>query len=393
MRGRSLGAILMILGTSIGAGMIALPVAAAQENYLLSLLLLAASWMIMAFGAFALLEVNLWFGRGTNIISMARGTLGRPGQFVAWIVYLLLLYSLLAAYVSGISDVIHALLAAIGINTPRWADALIAVLVLGYVIYRGIGSVDLMNRLLMTIKLLIYIVLVLLLTGKIQLQHLSVLNSHWTFDTVMVMLTSFGFANIIPSLVDYLDRDAKRVHRAVLIGSLIPMIMYAIWIAIIQGIVPRAELMQIAAQGHTVSGLLTAVQAHASIAWLGFAANIFISICAFTSFLGVALSMTDFLADGLTVNKQTFKGASLVYPLTFVPPILAVIFAPNIFIKGLSYAGICCIILLIILPLLMLLSGRHVKKYQHGYRIPGGWIMVVIGLIIASALFIGTIIN
>lgn len=393
MRGRSLGAILMILGTSIGAGMIALPVAAAQENYLLSLLLLAASWMIMAFGAFALLEVNLWFGRGANIISMARGTLGLPGQFIAWIVYLLLLYSLLAAYISGIGDVIHVLLAAVSINLPRWCDALIAVLSLGYVIYRGIGSVDLMNRLLMATKLLIYIVLVLLLTGKIKVEHLSVLNSHWTFDTIMVMLTSFGFANIIPSLVDYLDRDAKRVHRAVLIGSLIPMIMYAIWIAIVQGIVPRAELLQIAAQGHTVSGLLTVVQQHASIAWLGVAANIFISICAFTSFLGVALSMTDFLADGLTVNKHTIKGASLVYPLTFIPPIFAVIFAPNIFIKGLSYAGMCCIILLIILPLLMLLSGRHVKKYQHDYRIPGGWITVVIGLIIASALFIGTVIH
>ena len=382
----------MILGTSIGAGMIALPIAAAQENYLLSVLLLLGSWLVMALGAFALLEVNLWFGKGTNIISMARGTLGVPGQVVAWVVYLLLLYSLLAAYVSGISDVVHVIIQSLfKVTSPRWADALIAISTLGYVIYRGIHSVDMMNRLLMGSKLLIYVVLVLLLTGKINISNLSILDSHWTFDTIMVMVTSFGFANIIPSLVDYLDRDAKRIHRAVLIGSLIPMVMYAIWIAIIQGIVPRAELLQIARQGHTIAGLIASVQQHTSITWLGFAANIFISICAFTSFLGVALSMVDFLADGLSINKQTAKG-SIFYILTFIPPIIAVIFAPNIFIKGLSYAGICCIILLIILPLLMLLSGRHVKKYEHSYRVPGGNVTVVIGLIIAMALLVGTLV-
>jgi tyrosine-specific transport protein len=100
--------------------------------------------------------------------------------------------------------------------------------------------------------------------------------------------------------------------------------------------------------------------------------------------------MTDFFADGLAINKYS-KNGIIVYLLTFLPPILVVVLAPNIFIKGLSYAGICCIILLIALPLAMLLSGRHIKKYQHTYRMPGGWVTIVIGLVIAAALLIGLI--
>ena len=45
----------------------------------------------------------------SNIISMAKGTIGLPGQIIAWISYLLLLYALLCAYIAGASAVLHLL--------------------------------------------------------------------------------------------------------------------------------------------------------------------------------------------------------------------------------------------------------------------------------------------
>ena len=43
---------------------------------------------------------------------------------------------------------------------------------------------------------------------------------------------------------------------------------------------------------------------------IGIFAKVFISICAITSFLGVALSLTDFIADGLQTEKKGIEGGS-----------------------------------------------------------------------------------
>jgi len=90
-----LGSILLIVGTSIGAGMLALPIATAQLGFFGSLILLLICWFVMTAGALLLLEVNLWLPQNSNLISMAKATIGPIGQIVAWITYLLLLYYLL----------------------------------------------------------------------------------------------------------------------------------------------------------------------------------------------------------------------------------------------------------------------------------------------------------
>ena len=68
--------------------------------------------------------------------------------------------------------------------------------------------------------------------------------------------------------------------------------------------------------------------------------------------------VTDFIADGIKRSK-TGKGRILIYTLTYLPPLIIVLIAPGIFIKALSYAGIWCILLLIVLPIGMLYAGRY----------------------------------
>ena len=46
------GGMLMILGTCVGAGMLAIPIVSAHESFRLSALLLIAAWLCMTVGAF-----------------------------------------------------------------------------------------------------------------------------------------------------------------------------------------------------------------------------------------------------------------------------------------------------------------------------------------------------
>ncbi|MDQ2993527.1 MAG: hypothetical protein M3R00_01060, partial [Pseudomonadota bacterium] len=101
-----LGAILLIAGTSIGAGMLALPVVTAEHGFIASAILLISCYIVMTYTALLMLEVNLWLPSGANIISMTKETLGRTGEIIASLSYLLLLYCLISAYLAGLNSLI-----------------------------------------------------------------------------------------------------------------------------------------------------------------------------------------------------------------------------------------------------------------------------------------------
>lgn len=88
MRSRFIGGILLIVGTSIGGGMLALPVANAATGFWQSSIFLFLCWVIMTLGAFFILEANLYLPRGKHMVSMAQATLGNLGLLAAWVSYL-----------------------------------------------------------------------------------------------------------------------------------------------------------------------------------------------------------------------------------------------------------------------------------------------------------------
>lgn len=366
MNKKIIGSILMILGTSVGAGMLALPIVTAQESIPMSLLMLISSWAVMTIGAFCILEVSCWLAPQSNMISMADKTLGRWGKVTTWVIYLLLLYSLTCAYLSGISDIIQAILAYFHLNIPRWLATILGLLIFGSIVQRGIGFVDVINRSLMSVKLLAYLVLVVFILKNINIQYLFNGDYIWEGNVFTLMLTSFGYAIIIPSLRSYLDNDKKLLKKVMLIGSLIPLVLYALWIVVIQGLIPRlgAEgLNSILASDSMNSMLMHSIGIALHSTWCSYIVKLFIAICALTSFLGVSVCLTDFIADGLSIKKSG-QSSFLIYVISYLPPLLMVLLSPGLFILALNYAGVWCMILLIILPIMMLFAGRY-KNYKE----------------------------
>lgn len=385
MNSKLIGGILLVVGTSIGGGMLALPIAGAGGGFLYSSLLLLFCWMAMTFAAFLILEVNLWLPQNSNIISMAKTTLGTGGAIVAWISYLLLLYSLLSAYIAGGSDILHGLLLIIKINSSVSLDACVFVLVLGFIVFKGVQSVDYVNRGLMFTKLAALLILVVLLTPFIQIPDLSSGKAHMLLGSVMVMITSFGFASIVPSLRSYFHSDVAKLRKVILIGSLIPLICYIIWDLAIMGTLPsggKNGLIQMMQSGHSTTDLTNALAEYLHSNAVTQITRLFTSICMATSFLGVSLGLSDFLADGFNMEK---KGANAftIYGVTFLPPLAFVLYFHNAFIGGLNYAGICCVVLLMLLPALMTWQGRYQRQVAHGYQVAGGKFAVILLAIIS----------
>lgn len=394
LNSKLIGGILLIVGTSIGGGMLALPVAIAEVGFFNSLIFLVFCWAIMTVGALLILEVNLRLPAGSNMVSMARKTLGLPGQVLAWITYLFLLYTLLSAYISGGSDVLQGILQSAGISIPSYLTAIVFTVVFSQVVYHGIRAVDYVNRGLMFGKLAVYVLLVLIISPHVSLAMLSGGHAKAITGSLMILVTSFGFASIVPSLREYFHDDVTKLRHVIIYGSLIPLFCYIIWDAVIMGVIAREgsdSLMSLMQTAHATSGLTHALSQAVNSQWITNFFSFFTSICMVTAFLGVSIGLFDFLADGLNMKKSGIQGKSTLV-LTFLPPLFIVLINPGIYLHALSYAGICCVILLLLLPTAMTWQARRqdlAEMQVMERQVPGGNALLVgVGIIALFLLFL-----
>ncbi|OGT63482.1 MAG: hypothetical protein A3E85_04485 [Gammaproteobacteria bacterium RIFCSPHIGHO2_12_FULL_45_12] len=378
MKFRLLGSILLIVGSSIGAGMLALPLATSQLGFLGSVGLLFLCWFVMTAGGLLILEVNLWLPQSSHLISMAKATIGPVGQLLSWIMYLLLLYSLLCAYIAGGSDLFHHLFLSSHFAFPRWVASVLFTGLLGLVVFLGIHAVDYANRVLMMVKLGAFVSLAFCLAPFISAKHLMASGfSGATFAAALtVTVTSFGFSAIVPSLRVYFAGNVKKLRMAIIVGSLIPLVCYIVWDAAIMGVIPRGGqhgLMAVLHSTNATSDLVNTISAVASHGAVTLFAKLFTSVCVVTSFIGVALCLSDFLADGLQLEKKGMGGV-VIHLMVLMPPLLLVLFYPHVFVKALVYAGIYCVVLLVFIPACMAWVGRYHrhKTSESGYRVAGG---------------------
>lgn len=364
------GGILLVAGTAIGAGMLALPVLTAMGGFYPSLLLFFAVWLGTLFTALLVLEVSLWFDREVNFITMAGYTLGKAGKIAAWVLYLLLLYSLTAAYLAGSG----ALLSALGLNIPRFLEPFPLIVLFGFFVYMGTRAADYFNRLLMFGLVIAYVGLMATVLPHLDLTLFKTAVPRHLWAAVPVVVTSFGFHIVVPVLAGYLERDVKKLRLAIVIGSLIPLVVYILWEAATLGAVPVDFIHQDEMVTHSLSKLL-------GKPWITTFAESFSFFAIMTSFLGVSLCLSRFFADGLKANKI------IIIFLTFIPPLFFVFLYPRGFILALSYAGAIVALLSGILPSLMVWRGRKFHRGEVKYKVKGGTLALVLA-ILASLLVI-----
>ncbi len=381
--GPVLGGILLVAGTTIGVGMLGLPVMTGFMGFMPSMLLFLVCWLFMLFTGFLFIEINDAIGGNANLVTMAGKTLGLPGKAIAWVFYLLLLYSLVAAYISGCGPLFIEIFPEI---SPGFSKFLLPILFGGF-IYLGTRGVDLLNRGLMIGLILSYVILIALIPPHIQTNLLTHVSWPPFALAAPVVLTSFGYHIIIPSLATYLKHDKKALYKVVIIGSLLAFVINAIWQFLVLGSVPLDGpngLAEAWAQGIPATGPIANI-IKSPLVKIGAYAFSFFAIV--TSFLGVSLSLADFLTDGLKI-KKSWEGRLLAILLTFVPPLIFVFSYKRGFLMALEYAGAFVAILLIILPAAMawnLKSPKYLKTAKG--RILLTLTMLFALLIIATSIF------
>jgi len=395
-----IGCILILVGTCIGAGILALPLVSAAAGFTMSALLATGIWILMTVTALLVLEINLTFPNDSNSLGvMAKKILGRSGQAVTWITLLLLLYSVLAAYTSGASALFHSMFHLVGnINFPNWGSALLFVGILGGAVFWSTKTVDYTNRFLMVFKGLFLIASIALLMPYVDLPkimpHQEIHHSKYLGAAAPIFLTAFTFHMLIPSLRNYLKNDnRKELWLIVICGTTIPFILYLLWLIANLGTVPLLgevnSFTAIKRANTSVEGLVGAISAIVNNKLVTTAIGGFSNISMATSFLGVGLGLFDFLADGFKRSNTRF-GRLQTSLLTFIPPLIFALYYPEGFVIALGYAAIFIAILLVILPAIMAYSLRQTGKVKLDTNINKILFnkMLLIGIIVIATILI-----
>lgn len=390
-RGSLLGSTLLIAGSCIGIGTLGLPVSTAIAGFKPAVVMFILSWLFMMATGLLLLEVNIYFKQDVNLITMADKTLGKLGQAATWFLFLFLFYSIMVAYAAGSGELVADFAEeTFSLVIPKWVGSVGFVTILGVLVYFGAFAVDRLNRVLMAGLILTYFMLVMLGVPHVRREFLSYVDWSQCFWAIPVMIISFGYHNLIPSLTTYLDFDAKRMRKAIIIGSAIPLLGYLIWEWIILGVIPHEAFSTAMEEGNMVTHTFKNVVGRA---WIVDIMEYFAFFAIITSFIGVALSFVDFLADGFQIKKDRV-GKLIVCSMALVPPLVFSLLYPKLFIQALNYAGgFGAVILFGVLPALMAWVGRYRIKLWDKTILPGGKFTLLLIIFFGISVFILQLIN
>ncbi|MCI5051690.1 MAG: tyrosine transporter [Simkaniaceae bacterium] len=339
-----LGGILLVSGTTIGAAMLAVPIGTGFMGFFPSLALFFACWLFFLITAIFFIDINDSIGGEPNLISMAGKTIGVFGQIVTWILYLLLLYSLVAAYIAGSAPLFSKAL-----HIPLWLGCFALPVVFGFFIYLGTAGVDVINRIFMAFLIFTYIILIAFVPEHVSGNLLLHIDWKVGFVGVPIVVTSFGYHIILPTLATYLNHDRKHLIMTAVIGSLVTIVVYGIWQAMVLGVVPLTGPISLTKgwiEGQSAAAPLSMLLQNR---WVALSAQFFAFFAIVTSFLGVSLSLADFLTDGLSL-KKSWEGRLIAIFLTFVPPLIFVFTYQRGFYLALQHGGAFVILLLGFLP-------------------------------------------
>lgn len=369
---------MLVAGTTIGGGMLGLPVLTSQVGFYPSLFVYILCWAFMAATGLLFLEVCLWMKGETNMVSMAAKTLGPVGKWTTWLLYLFLFCCLTVAYVVGGGNMLSE---ATSERLSDFTGSILFVIIFGSMVWAGADIVSWLNLPLMLGLGASFFAFMFVGFPYIDFERLNTANWDHLPKALPIIFASFGFQGLVPTLTTYMDFDAGKTRKAILIGSAIPLITYMIWQALIMGIVPLEGdkgLLDALAKGHSAVRPLKYFIHNPAVIFVG-AAFAFFAIT--TSFLGVTLGLLDFLADGLSIEK-TPMGRLFLCLLIFLPSLAIAGLHPDIFLKALDLAGgIGVAGLLGFMPILMIWQGRYKLKMTGETMLPGGKLVLILLLV------------
>ena len=381
---KTLTGALLVAGTCIGGGMLALPVAGAPAGLIPGLLIMIVVWVLMSATGLCLVEIGFWMKKSdAHIITMASTILGEWGKWLMWCLFLFISYASLTAYTAGCGSLFaSALSSVLKTEVSKTAGCWLFVLVFGPFLLGPRAILGRANNILFGLMICAYFVIVGRGIGLVQTEYLMRHDWNYAYLAIPLIITAFSYQMMVPSLHSFLDNDKRSLRVAVVLGTTITLVVYTLWQVVIFGSIPIDGASGLSAAFEAGEPATFCLSQLTNSKLVTHAASFFALFALVTSFFGIGIGLVDFLSDGLKMSRKG-RGAIILGLLVLVPSLVFAVSFERIFLIALDISGgFGDTILNGIIPLTMLWLGikRFAPHLASRSVLKKGFVIVLLGL-------------
>ncbi|MEZ0576021.1 amino acid permease [Halodesulfovibrio aestuarii] len=391
MANKAFSAACIVAGSTIGAGMLGLPMAVGNLGFTMSCVLLVFMWALALYSGLLLVEVDMEVGPGLNFNKMVKKVLGWPGQVVAVLSLGFLLYALLVAYITGMGSILANTFHVAGSGSGTSLCSLVFALIMAFIIFCGTKTILRFNNVFFITMLCAMAFAFFSLSSTVNFDNLLAVapNYDYLLASLPILFAAYGYHFCIPSTCKIVEGNRNTLYWAIIIGTIAPLVCYVLWLFLALGSVPMTQIDQMAGN---VDALIASIS-QGSV-FIKAVLSIFASFALVTSFFGVALSLYDLAAETFNLGESQLHRV-IATIVVFAPPIIASYLSPGSFIAALAHAGVGFAILCLCLPCAMswkLRNERSKTNSEAAYEVAGGKLSIafasVCGVVIIVAAYI-----
>jgi len=339
-------AIAVLIGTTIGAGIFGIPYVVSKIGFFPGI------FYILILGGLVLI-LNLIYG---EIILRTRGDhqltgyseiyLGKIGKKIASIALFIGLYGALLAYLIKIGEFASLIF---GIGNPVLFSLIFFIFAL-IAIFFGLRTVSFLEGLIVVFILGLIFLIAVLGFNKIDLVNFTGLDLSYLFLPFGVILFALTGFSVIPEMEEILRDNHKNLKKSIIIGSLIPVIVYVLFVIVIIGIGGQFT------SDDAISGLVLFLPA-----WIVYLGAVFGILCMASSFLALSYVLKE-------VWHRDFKLPKTISVfLACFPSLVLFLLGAKSFIQVLSITGAISGSLAGILIIAIFTKAKKIGKRTPAY--------------------------
>lgn len=365
-------AICTLIGTIVGAGVLAIPYVVAKSGFLYGLLLI----LLLGLGFLCLNlftgEIVLRTKEQHQLTGYMEKYLGKWGKRLMAFSMVFSIYGALIAYLIGEGQTLKTIF---HFGNPL-IYSLIFFFVVSIIVLQGIKTTG--KAELIVISLLIFVVLLIGIFSfkQINSANFTVFNPAFFFLPYGVILFALIGSVSIPEMQEELEKEKEKMKKAITIGSIIPIVLYLLFTLVVVGIV-GLENFELLSPNERIATIALSVYSNPV---LGLFANLFAVLAMFTSFLTLSIALIEMYNYDFKIPQKISLAFTLFIPLiialTGLTTFIAVIGFTGVIAGGLG-------------GILMVLAYWKAKK--HGDRKPEYSLRIpkIVGLILIAMFALG----
>jgi tyrosine-specific transport protein len=381
---RTLRASILLAGNIIGMASFGIPFASGISGFIPGAVMTFVIGVIIYFTSLLYAEAVLALPDGANISSSAGYFLGRWAQISGTAILISLNLVVLSGYLSQASQALIDLFSeAFHFHPSYLAVVFFIFFAFFFILFRGVLFSEKVNFFLFMCLLAALGLIVFIGSREISLDWLKRTDWSLALFAAPILYTAFGFQVLVPTLTTYLERDPKKIKKALFWGTFIPFVIFVTIQWLIIGKYSPDTLWLISEKTNIITWSYELLK---KTPWMLYPIISYFFIAILTSYIGISLGLIDAWADFFKIpltNRRGWRRVILCL-LTLVPGIVLFFIAEETTILNwLSYGSGIGEIILSFFPVAMVFIARYRLDMRATRMLGGGKFLLYVLLLIS----------